>query len=105
MGSCCRPLWAALLKHRSCAAAQAPAVNLFDRLISNDDGVEAEALAHETPVLLPPRSAFLMSDITRLKPLLPGVQSHAMKPLLVESWCFANLAACKFAGTPDQNNR
>lgn len=47
-------------------------MNLFDRLISNDGDVEAEAVAHEARVLLPPRSRFLMSDITRLTPLLPG---------------------------------
>lgn len=59
-------------------AGAAPAVNLFDRLISNKSDADAEALAHETPVLLPPRSRFLMSDITRLKPLLPGAPAYTM---------------------------
>ena len=46
--------------------------NLFDRLIANEGATEAGALAHEAPVLLPPRTVFLMSDITRMRPLLPG---------------------------------
>lgn len=55
-----------------CCTGATAALNLFDQLISHDGDTEAEAVAHETPVLLPPRSRFLMSDITRLKPLLPG---------------------------------
>ena len=33
---------------------------------------EVVAVAHETPVLIPPRSAFLLSDISRLGALLKG---------------------------------
>lgn len=65
------------LKRRIITLAGAAAgVNLFDRMIGNDGDTEAEAVAHETPVLLPPRSRFLMSDVTRLRPLLPGAAAH-----------------------------
>ncbi|KAK9823771.1 hypothetical protein WJX72_005400 [[Myrmecia] bisecta] len=47
-------------------------VNLFDTLVSNDAGEEVIGLAHETPVLLPRHSTFLLSDVTRLQPLLAG---------------------------------
>ena len=57
-------------------AGPAAAVNLFDQVVGNDGDAEAEAVAHETPVLLPPRSRFLMSDVTRLRPLLPGAAAQ-----------------------------
>ena len=64
------------------SAGSADVVNLFDRVIGNDGNTEAEAVAHDTPVLLPPRSRFLMSDVTRLRPLLPGAAatSHSQYP-------------------------
>lgn len=37
---------------------------LFNALITNPGGQEAVALAHETPVLLPARSGFVMGDVT-----------------------------------------
>jgi hypothetical protein len=65
----------------------AAAVNLFDRVIGNDGDCEAEAVAHETPVLLPPRSRFLMSDVTRLRPLLPGVAAHTCRQTCHSARC------------------
>ena len=64
------------------SAGAETAVNLFDRVISNDGDTETEAVAHETPVLLPPRSRFLMSDVTRLRPLLPGAAAQHPWPHL-----------------------
>lgn len=45
-------------------------VNLYDQLISNDKNSEREATAFNTNVLIPAQSAFLMSDIKFLSPLL-----------------------------------
>ena len=47
--------------------------NLFDVLIDNERGEERTALAFQTRVVVPPRARFLLSDVTRLRPLLPGV--------------------------------
>ena len=52
--------------------------NLYDVLIRNCGDSDAAAADHEAQVVLPPRSAFLMSDVTRLGPLLPGA---VLKPL------------------------
>ena len=48
--------------------------DLFDQLISNDSEQDLIADAAGHPVILPPRSQFLISDITRLKPLLTGME-------------------------------
>lgn len=47
-------------------------VNLFEKVIRNRSDHDALAIAHEAAVVLPPRSAFLMSDIKRMAPLLQG---------------------------------
>lgn len=46
--------------------------NLFDVLIGNARGEERTALAFQTAVLVPPRARFLLSDVARLRPLLPS---------------------------------
>lgn len=48
------------------------ASDLFDCIHSNDSDEEREALAFDTPVLLPKRSRWLMSDLTKLHKLIPG---------------------------------
>lgn len=45
---------------------------LYDALIVNHGPRDSAAMAAEWPVVLPPHSAFLMSDVTRLSPLMPG---------------------------------
>ena len=49
------------------------AFNLFDTLICNEDSTERLGHAYESVVLIPAQASFLLSDIKRLKPLLPGV--------------------------------
>ena len=49
--------------------------NLFNCLISNDSENEQEATAHETQILMPGNSRFLMADISRFKILLKGKPS------------------------------
>lgn len=53
-------------------SAVAPATNLFDVLVGNASDFEVEARAHEALVLLPARCRLMMSDISRLQPLLQG---------------------------------
>ena len=48
------------------------ASNLFDRLHSNSAGQEVLALAHESPVALPRKSAFMLGDLKDLKFLVRG---------------------------------
>ena len=47
-------------------------VDLFETLLENTDEAERLATAFTTPVVIPARSRFLISDITRLQPLLAG---------------------------------
>ena len=54
------------------AAGSAQGCNLFDMLIRNASDEERKALAFQTHVLVPPRARFLLSDVTRLRPLLPS---------------------------------
>ena len=54
------------------AGGRAQGCNLFDVLISNECVEERKALAFQTHVIVPPRARFLLSDVTRLRPLLPG---------------------------------
>ena len=54
------------------AGGGAQGCNLFDVLIGNNAcGEERTALAFDTRVLVPRRARFLLSDVTRLRPLLP----------------------------------
>jgi len=48
--------------------------NLFDVLVEHAGAEEAHALAFQTPVLVPPRCAFLLADVARLRPLLPSAR-------------------------------
>ena len=64
-----RPKFASATK-----AADAQPRDLFDQLISNDSEQDLIADAAGHPVILPPKSQFLISDITRLKPLLTGME-------------------------------
>lgn len=45
--------------------------NLFDVVVEHEGAEECEALAFQTRVVVPPRCRFLLSDVTRLRPLLP----------------------------------
>lgn len=45
--------------------------NLFDVVVEHKGAEECEALAFQTRVVVPPRCRFLLSDVTRLRPLLP----------------------------------
>lgn len=45
---------------------------LYDALIVNHGPRDSAAMAAEWHVVMPPHSAFLMSDVTRLSPLMPG---------------------------------
>ncbi|KAK9905667.1 hypothetical protein WJX75_004219 [Coccomyxa subellipsoidea] len=47
--------------------------NLFDTLIKNTNDAERVASAFNKQVLIPSRCRFLISDVTRLQPLLAGV--------------------------------
>jgi hypothetical protein len=49
--------------------------NLFNVLIENGQELERWALAHTAEVLVPRQARFLISDVTRLQPLLQG--THA----------------------------
>ena len=57
---------------RADAGGATQGCNLFDVLIGNVCDKERMALAYQTAVLVPPRARFLLSDVTRLRPLLPG---------------------------------
>ena len=48
------------------------AINLFDTLICNEDSTDKLGDAYWHTVLVPALSTFLLSDIKRLNPLLPG---------------------------------
>ena len=50
--------------------------NLFNQLISNDSDTDELADAAGHAVILPPRSRFMIADITSLKPLLAGGLSY-----------------------------
>ena len=68
---------------RADAGGAAQGCNLFDMLIGNACGEERTALAFQTAVLVPPRARFLLSDVTRLRPLLssaPGAFCAAPFP-------------------------
>jgi len=70
--------------HRSRAgSARAHECNLFDVLVEHAGAEEARALAFQTPVLVPPRCAFLLADVARLRPLLPGARRRmqCLRPL------------------------
>ena len=54
--------------------------NLFDVLIRNECSEERQALAFQTRVLVPPRACFLLSDVTRLRPLLPSAPAACCVP-------------------------
>ena len=54
------------------ARSAPPAVNLFEKIIRNRSDRDLAATAHEAAVVVPPRSAFLMSDIKLMAPLLQG---------------------------------
>ena len=45
--------------------------NLFDVVVEHKGAEECEALAFQMRVVVPPRCRFLLSDVTRLRPLLP----------------------------------
>lgn len=47
-------------------------VNLFDYLICNESNKEVIGDAFGYATLIPAQAAFLLSDVTKLKPLLPG---------------------------------
>ena len=47
-------------------------VDLFETLIKNLDDVERLATAYNVQIVIPRWSSFLMSDVTRLQPLLAG---------------------------------
>ena len=57
----------------STAESTGAALNLFDTLIWNEDSTERLGHAFGSTVLIPALASFLLSDIKRLKPLLPGL--------------------------------
>ncbi len=59
----------------STAESSGAALNLFDTLIWNEDSSERLGHAFGSAVLIPGQASFLLSDIKRLKPLLPGLKS------------------------------
>lgn len=65
-------------KLRLLHAPEGSAVNLFDRLVENSSDTEQLADACGTPVLLPARCRFVISDVTRLGPLLAGMPCFAV---------------------------
>jgi hypothetical protein len=56
----------------SMAESTGAAFDLFDTLIWNEDSTERLGHAFGSAVLIPAQASFLLSDIKRLKPLLPG---------------------------------
>lgn len=78
---------------RSHARSPTSLHNLFNMLISNPQDEEVEALAHETEVLLPPRSRMLMSDICSLGPLLQGSDTLAVRKCNMRCVLFQAAAA------------
>ncbi|DBA70153.1 TPA: hypothetical protein ACH3X2_012205 [Trebouxia sp. C0005] len=56
----------------SVAESTGAAFNLFDTVIWNEDSTERLGHAFGSAVLIPAQAPFLLSDIKRLKPLLPG---------------------------------
>ena len=66
-------------------------VDLFDNPIENTDAAERIASAFNTAVLIPRRSRFLISDVTRLSPLLAGTL-HSSSRNLVQK-VFSRLAS------------
>jgi len=57
----------------SMAESTGAAFDLFDTLIWNEDSTERLGHAFGSAVLIPGQASFLLSDIKRLKPLLPGL--------------------------------
>ncbi len=57
----------------SIAESTGAACDLFDTLIWNEDSTERLGHAFGSAVLIPGQASFLLSDIKRLKPLLPGL--------------------------------
>ena len=53
-------------------SSHAAQCNLFGQLVCNDRESEGVGLAAGHEVLIPPKSAFLISDIRRLEPLVQG---------------------------------
>lgn len=68
-----RPKVTFLPSHCSQAAS-----NLFDSLICNEDNIERLADAFGYTVLIPAQASFLLSDVKRLNPLMPGVYRIAL---------------------------
>ena len=66
-------------KLRLLQASEDSAANLFDQLIECSSDTEQLADACGTPVLLPARCRFVISDVTRLGPLLAGMPCFAVK--------------------------
>lgn len=52
-------------------------VDLFETLVKNLDDVERLATVYNARVVIPRQSSFLMSDVTRLQPLLAGEAGHS----------------------------
>lgn len=50
----------------------ARSTRLYDAVIENDKETERLAMAHEAKVLVPRHARFMLSDITRLQPLIQG---------------------------------
>eukprot|EP00850_Spirogloea_muscicola_P014160 SM000100S09387 [mRNA] locus=s100:48907:51292:- [translate_table: standard] len=57
---------------------------LFNSLVQNPYDEEVEILALGRRYLLPARSAFLMSDVTRMQPLLPASRKEGFNLILVD---------------------
>ncbi|CAK0783316.1 hypothetical protein CVIRNUC_006515 [Coccomyxa viridis] len=64
--------------------ANAQPRDLFDQLISNDSNQDLLADAAGHSVILPPRCRFLISDITRLKPLLTGSPKDGFECIVID---------------------
>ncbi|KAK9832584.1 hypothetical protein WJX81_001061 [Elliptochloris bilobata] len=58
--------------------------NLFDVLVENDSAEERQALAFQTAVLVPRHARFLLSDVTRMRPLLPSSVDTAYHCIVVD---------------------
>lgn len=65
--------------------------NLFDTLIENTNDAERVASAFNKQVLIPSRCRFLISDVTRLQPLLAGILHFQLFCLVVRSVCTTSI--------------
>lgn len=61
-----------VLKPKFKFAERANGVNLFDNLIENRSDTESIAMAHESRVLVPGHSRFMITDLSNFRMLLPG---------------------------------